>query len=152
MKLSKKWPILLLLLPCALTATELSDATRKAVWLGFSQLDFGYEEFTGDDSTANREEGLIPGITAGASVTQGRWFAATDISAWSGNVDYHGPVETKTGEEISDWNVLAGKEIYQKGSGEIGLFAGFGYRNWERDIQPTATASGRGCVKTQCGV
>lgn len=132
----------MLLSPCVLSAAERPDATQKTVWLGFSLLDFDYEEFTGNDATANREEGLLPGVTAGASVTRGRWFAATGISAWSGNVHYDGPVETNTDEEIVDWNMLAGREIYRKGRSDIGVFAGFGYRNWERDINSTDTASG----------
>jgi hypothetical protein len=142
MRLAKKCIVLWLLLPGALIATERPDARQTAVWLGFSMLNFDYEEFTDNDSTANREEGLVPGMTAGASVTRGMWFASTEISAWSGNVDYHGPVETTTDEKIIDWNLLAGREVYRKGRGEIGLFAGFGYRNWERDILSTATASG----------
>jgi hypothetical protein len=142
MKLGKKWIVLLVFFPMTLPATELLDARHTELWLGFSLLDFDYEEFHDDGSTANREEGLIPGITAGVSVTQGRWFASTGISVWSGDVDYHGPVETKTSEEIIDWNVLAGREIYRKGRGDLGLFAGFGYRNWERDIQSTSAATG----------
>ena len=142
MRSGKKWLLLLLLLPCLLSATELLDTPRTELLLGFSLLDFDYEEFHDNGSTANREEGLIPGITAGVSVTQGRWFASTGISAWSGDVDYHGPVKTKTAEEIIDWNVLAGREIYRKGRGEIGLFAGFGYHYWERDIQSTTTVAG----------
>ena len=142
MKLGNRWLVILLLLPCLLSAAENPDATQSVVWLGFSMLDFDYKEFTDNDATANREEGLIPGITAGASATRGQWFASTEISAWSGNVDYHGPVETTTDEKIIDWNALAGREVYRKEQGEIGLFAGFGYRNWERDILSTATASG----------
>ena len=100
MKLGKKWIALLVFLPGTLPAVELLDSRHTELWLGFSLLNFDYEEFLDDGSTANKEEGLIPGITAGASVTRGRWFATTGINAWSGNVDYHGPVETKTAEEI----------------------------------------------------
>jgi len=142
MKLAKEWLVLSLLLPCVLSATERPDAMQAAVWSGFSMLNFDYKEFTGNASTANREEGLLPGITAGASASRGRWFASTEISAWSGDVDYHGPVDTQTSENITDWNVLAGRALYRKDKGEIGLFAGFGYHYWERDIQSTATASG----------
>ena len=142
MKLGGKWVALLVFLPGMLPAVEQLDSRHTEIWLGFSLLDFDYEEFYDDGSTANREDGLIPGFTAGASVTRGRWFASTGISAWSGEVKYHGPVESRTDEQIIDWNVLAGREIYRKGNGEIGLFAGFGYRNWERDIQSTVTASG----------
>jgi hypothetical protein len=142
MKLAKKWFPLLVFFPMTLPAAELLDARYTELWLGFSLLDFDYEEFHDDGSTANREEGLIPGITTGVSVTQGRWFASTGISAWSGDVDYYGPVETNTSEEIIDWNVLVGNKIYRKGRGDLGLFAGFGYRNWERDIQSTSAITG----------
>lgn len=142
MKLGKKWIALLLLLPQVLCATELLNTGVTELSLGLSLLDFDYEEFYDDSSTANMEEGLIPGITSALSVTRNRWFATTNISVWSGEVDYHGPVKTKTAEEIIDWNILAGREIYLKGKNEIGLFAGFGYRNWKRDIQSIPTATG----------
>jgi hypothetical protein len=142
MRTAGKWLVLLLLLPRVLSAAEVPETVNSTAWLGVSLLDFDYEEFFDNGSSANREEGLVPGFTAGMSVARGHWFAATGISAWSGTVDYHGPVESETDEDIIDWNVLAGREIYREGGGAVGLFAGLGYRNWERDIQPTATASG----------
>jgi len=140
MKTGMLW--LLLLIPCTLFAAVPPDALHPTVWLGASLLDFDYEEYTGNPATANREKGTLPGLTTGLSVRQDHWFAETGINAWSGNVDYHGPVETRTREQIVDWNILAGREIYRRDRGAIGLLAGLGYRNWERDIHSTATASG----------
>ena len=69
MKLGKKWLVLWLLLPSVPNNAEPAEVTKIAVWSGFSLLDFDYEEFTDSDSTANSEEGLLPGIAAGVSVT-----------------------------------------------------------------------------------
>lgn len=142
MSLGGKWIAVLVLLPEVLLATELQHAIHTDFWLGLSLLSFNYEEFYDDGSTANVEEGLIPGITSGLTMSQDRWFALTSISAWSGDVDYQGPVNTNTAEKIIDWSILAGRKIYLREKSEIGLFAGFGYHNWERDIQSTPITTG----------
>jgi hypothetical protein len=134
MKLFMAWLMLLLLMPGALAAAE-TAATRTSVSLGFSALDFDYEEFPEDETRANREEGLIPGAVAGAVISRGRWFAETGIAGWSGEVDYSGPIDTDTDEDIVDWRLLAGREIFRRDKTGIGLYGGFGYRYWERDIQ-----------------
>ena len=100
MKLAKKWIALFIIFTPALHAAERLNASHTEVWLGLSQLNFDYEEFYDDGSTASMEEGLIPGITTGVSITQDSWFVSTGISLWTGDVDYHGPVESKTAEEI----------------------------------------------------
>ncbi|MGD2138125.1 MAG: hypothetical protein PVF08_07705 [Gammaproteobacteria bacterium] len=131
------------LLPASgVLAAETAAATRTSVWLGFSLLDFDYEEFFDDGSTADREEGYIPGVAAGAATVRDKWFAETVIGAWSGDVDYHGPVKSETSEDIVDWYALAGREIFRHDNAGLGLYGGFGYRNWERDIQSTPTTEG----------
>jgi hypothetical protein len=141
MRLAGTW-LASLLLPCLAMAAETSGTLQPTAWLGFSLLDFDYEEFFDNGISANREEGLIPGLTGGLSVKQGQWFAETGLRASIGTVDYHGPVESDTDEEIIDWNLLAGRELFRKDRASIGLFAGVGYHRWNRDIQSTATASG----------
>lgn len=141
MKVFISW--LLFLLPATgVLAVETAAETRTSVWLGFSLLDFDYEEFYDDGSTADREEGFIPGATAGAALTRNEWFAETGINGWSGDVDYRGPVKSQTAEDMVDWHALAGREVYRKAGTGLGLFGGFGYRYWKRDIQSTPTAAG----------
>lgn len=136
------WLLFLLLGPGVLSAGEATGATRTSVWLGFSLLDFDYEEFYDDGTSADREEGLIPGAVAGAAASRNKWFAETGVTGWSGDVDYHGPVKSETAEDIVDWHALAGREVYRAGDAGLGLFGGFGYRYWERDIQSTPAATG----------
>lgn len=110
--------------------------------LAFSVLDFDYTETFDDGSTADYETGLLPGVSLGLSIARDRLFAETTLSAWSGNVGYHGPADTVTGEDLLEWNVLAGAEVYRHTATSIALYAGAGFRYWERGIRSTTTLSG----------
>ncbi len=134
-------PLLICLLAPGPTLANTSSA-NIAGWIAFSVQDFDYTETFDDGSTANYEAGLIPGINLGLSLRRDRLFAETALSAWSGNVGYHGPMDTITGEDLLDWNVLAGAEVYRHGSTATSIYAGAGYRYWERDILSTATLNG----------
>jgi hypothetical protein len=111
-------------------------------WIAFSALDFDYTETFDDGSVADTENGLIPGVNLGLSLSQDRLFAETALSAWSGNVGYHGPADTVTAEDLLDWNLLAGAKIYRHTSTAVDVYAGAGYRYWERGIRSTSTLSG----------
>jgi hypothetical protein len=140
-KISGCLPVLLcLLFPGVVSANPGNTAVTG--WLAFSVQDFDYTETFDDGSTADYETGLIPGINLGLSLSQDRLFAETVVSAWSGNVGYHGPADTVTGEDLLDWSLLAGAEVYRHTATAVDVYAGAGYRYWERDIQSTATLSG----------
>ncbi len=121
-----------------------ADPVDKPVagWVAFSVLDFDYTETFDDGSVADTENGLIPGVNLGLSLSQDRLFAETALSAWSGNVGYHGPADTVTGEDLLDWSLLAGAKVYRHTSTAVDVYAGAGYRYWERGIRSTATLSG----------
>ncbi|MDH3560181.1 MAG: hypothetical protein OEN52_04415 [Gammaproteobacteria bacterium] len=134
-------PVLLGLVFPGSASPNPGDST-VAGWVAFSVQDFDYTETFDDGSIADTEAGLLPGVNLGLSIERNRVFAETALSAWSGNVGYHGPADTVTGEDLLDWNLLAGAEVYRHTATTVAVYAGAGYRYWERDIQSTATLSG----------
>jgi hypothetical protein len=114
-----------------------------SVWLGATALDFDYEEFDGQDDSLDREDGWMPGVTAGASLTGDRWFVESSLLWSSGVVDYHSPdVDSKTDEEILNLEALAGTPLFASDRQRVSLVAGAGHRKWQRDIRSTPTALG----------
>jgi len=142
MKMMNRGILACLLLACPGPVLSTTDELGMDYWLAFSVQDFDYTETFDDGSTADSEAGLIPGVNLGLSLWQDRLFAETTLSAWSGNVGYHGPADTVTGEDLLDWNVLAGAEVYRHTSTAVDVYAGAGYRYWERGIRSTTTLSG----------
>ena len=132
---------LLVLMP-ALTRAGDDGAMHLDAWLGAGVTDFDYEEFD-QGVSLDREEGYLPGLNAGLRLARGRMFAETALEAWSGDVDYaSATVITTTDEDILDWNVIAGRDLFAQADQRLGLYAGLGYRHWQRDIRSTPTASG----------
>jgi hypothetical protein len=81
-------------------------------------------------------------------VSWGAAFAESGICYHSGDVRYDGqtqsglPVTTRTDEDIVDGSALAGVQFaLTRGFGSA-VFAGAGYRNWQRDIRSTRSATG----------
>ena len=118
------------------------DETRSSLWLAFSLMDFDYEEFLPGGMTANREDGTLPGISAGVALSRERVFAGSRLGFWSGRADYRGPEDSRTDEDIVDWQASAGLRLYRDARVEAGVYTGGGYRRWERDIRSTPTAAG----------
>ncbi len=115
---------------------------RLDAWLGAGVMDFDYEEFD-QGASLDREEGYLPGVSAGLRLARGRMFAETALEAWTGGVDYASATEiTTTDEDILDWNVMAGRDLFAQADQRLGLYAGLGYRHWQRDIRSTPTAFG----------
>ena len=116
--------------------------------IGAAVLDFGYQEFSDSGKLLNREDGPIPGLVASLSRSRDRWLLAGDFSYHAGDVTYNGqtntgvPITTRTDQKIVDMAVRA--EYWQATTGGLNyaLYLGAGYHRWERDIQPTRTASG----------
>ncbi|HUT41615.1 MAG TPA: hypothetical protein VM011_09765 [Gammaproteobacteria bacterium] len=121
---------------------EDDGAMRLDAWLDAGVMDFDYEEFD-QGASLDREEGYLPGVSAGLRLAQGRMFAETALEAWTGDVDYASATEiTTTDEDILDWNILAGRDLFAQADQRLGLYAGLGYRHWQRDILSTPTAFG----------
>ncbi|MBT8121654.1 MAG: hypothetical protein KJO10_03880, partial [Gammaproteobacteria bacterium] len=97
-----------------------------------------YEETNGS-ILLDRETGVLPGIMAGVRLTQEAWYAEVDVSWWSGRVDYNSFVPpvlaSNTDEDIFNTTLIAGRELWHSGQTDAGLYAGLGYREWQRNIR-----------------
>ena len=132
---------LLLLYP--LTAVSGVKESNKYAWLGFTALNFDYEEFDDLGISLDREDGVLPGISLGLGAESGSWFAEAGFIWHSGSVDYYSPsVTSKTDEDILDIGLSTGVWIFNSESLRAGFLAGVGSREWQRNIRSTATASG----------
>lgn len=136
------WPLLVLSI-CTLPALAGDNSVATSAWLGLTGTAFDYEEFDDQGDSLDREEGWLPGIKAGVNLEYGKWFVETGLWWSAGNVDYTSPrADTTTDEDIRNLEILAGTWFFSVDRLRVGLIAGGGYREWRRDILPTATASG----------
>lgn len=132
---------------CILALASLSARAADAVqqldaWLAGGITDFDYAE-TENAIELDREEGLLPGLDAGLHLAQGALFAEGALSITGGPVDYRSAsVASRTDEMILDAGVIAGFTALEHDRTRLALFAGAGYRHWERGIRSTATAFG----------
>ena len=139
----KQLCLILLLSICPLLAMADASSIATSVWLGATVMEFDYEEFDDQDDSLDREDGVLPGVNAGASIEGDRWFVESGL-LWSyGRVDYHSPEDdSETDEQILNLEVIAGTPMFASGRQQVSLVAGAGYRNWQRDIYSTPTANG----------
>jgi hypothetical protein len=139
----KQLCLILLLSICPLLAMADASSIATSVWLGATVMEFDYEEFDDQDDSLDREDGVLPGVNAGASIEGDRWFVESGL-LWSyGRVDYHSPEDdSETDEQILNLEVIAGTPLFASGRQQVSLVAGAGYRNWQRDIYSTPTANG----------
>lgn len=134
--------LLLVLTPVALTA----DAHEFT--LGPSLQSFHYKEFPDNERLRNREDGLLPGVTAGLRFAPGAWRIRLAGSYHGGNVDYDGatssgnPHQTDTDTDIFDVIATGGYSFALGDSVTVAPYAGAGYRYWRRDILPNRGVSG----------
>jgi len=116
--------------------------------IGASVLNFGYKEFNDSGKLLDREDGNIPGFALRLSHVRKQLLFAGDVSYHGGDVVYDGqtntgiPITTRTGEKIVDMAVRTEYWQATPGGFNYALYAGAGYRRWERDIRPTRTAAG----------
>lgn len=114
------------------------------LWLGLSVMDFQYKEYSDQGDLLDREDGPIPGLRMGLNFQQGDLLFNIDATTHAGTVDYDGqtqngtPHKTLTHESIRELTASLGRRL-----GETGvLYVGAGYRQWDRDIQPSGGVSG----------
>ena len=142
-------PLLLVLLSLGVLLTETVNAGEaSSISLGPSALSFRYKEFPDNERLRNREDGLLPGVTAGLRLAPGSWRVRLAGSYHGGKVDYDGatqsgsPHKTETGTDIFDVMVTAGYSFAVGGSVTLAPYLGAGYRYWRRDILPNAGVRG----------
>lgn len=127
-------------------------ATEKPVTqhinLGFALKDFGYKEFSDQNTLLDREDGWIPGISGAYSLKNDRYSLDIGLIYLNGNVVYDGqtqggiPHKTKTNEQIIDTTVSLRFLDVIKLPNPSSLYIGLGFREWQRDILPTSTVLG----------
>jgi len=116
--------------------------------IGAAVLNFGYKEFSESGKLLDREDGNIPGAMLRFSHPRKPFLFAGEVSYYGGDVVYDGqtntgiPITTRTGERIVDTAVRAEYWEATPAGFNYALYAGAGYRRWERDIRPTRTAAG----------
>jgi Autotransporter beta-domain len=116
--------------------------------LGPSALSFHYKEFPDDERLRNREDGLLPGVSAGLRFAPGSWRIRLAGSYHGGSVEYDGatssgrPHRTDTDTDIFDFLATGGYSFAMGGSVTLAPYIGAGYRYWRRDILPNRGVSG----------
>lgn len=136
-------PLLALLTPLGVSA---QPQNGRALAIAGSVLHFSYQEFDDSGALLDREYGYIPGFVLGLSQTSDRWVFAGDIAYHGGDVSYEGqtnsappiPVNTRTVQNIADFAMRTEYWIHSR----YAFYLGAGYHHWDRNIQPTTTASG----------
>lgn len=132
----------------AVSAFASNRPVSENISLGFALQDFGYKEFSDQNTLLDREDGLIPGISGAYSRQTGKYSLDINFSYLKGNVVYDGqtqggiPLKTKTNEQITDTSISLGILDALKLAKPSTLYFGFGYREWRRDILPTGTVLG----------
>jgi hypothetical protein len=128
-----------------------ADSARTVEWqgrIGLSVMEFGYKEFSADGHLLDREAGVLPGVAAALTRTQGYWFTEGELSYYSGQALYYGqtqsgaPFDTRTGENIQDYELRAGRWFGMRADSDLGIYAGLGYRRWARDIHSRSDVNG----------
>ncbi|MCU7851054.1 MAG: hypothetical protein KZQ80_02455 [Candidatus Thiodiazotropha sp. (ex Monitilora ramsayi)] len=139
-----KQPLLILALavfPPFLPADD--NGLFDSVRFGFATFDFDYEEFDDNGLSLDWEDGLLPGLDAGAAIVRERWRFDASLLWLSGVVDYGSPAaSSKTDTDILNLELTAGYGFYTTERQNLSLVAGAGYRKWWRNIRSTPTANG----------
>lgn len=118
------------------------------VSIGIALQDFGYKEFSDQNTLLDREDGWIPGISGAYSQQTDKYSLDIGFTYIKGNVVYDGqtqggiPLKTKTNEQIIDTSISLGILDTLKLVKPSILYFGFGFREWQRDILPTGTVLG----------
>ncbi|MCU7812157.1 MAG: hypothetical protein KZQ77_13100 [Candidatus Thiodiazotropha sp. (ex Notomyrtea botanica)] len=137
--------LILILILAVSPLSSLADNTRliDTVRLGLAVLDFEYEEFDDRGPSLDWEDGLLPGLDAGAAIVREQWRFDASLLWLSGVVDYGSPAEdSKTDTDILNLELTAGYGFYTTERQNLSLIAGAGYRKWWRNIRSTPTANG----------
>ncbi|MEJ2593231.1 MAG: hypothetical protein P8178_17910 [Candidatus Thiodiazotropha sp.] len=136
--------LILSILPLTLPAAA-PDAAAGSFRLGLTAHAFDYEEYDDRDNSLDRERGLLPGLSIGATLERERWLVEGSLRYCAGEVDYtSAAVDSKTDEAILDLQLTGGVRLYREASQGLSLLAGAGYRRWSREIHSTATVDGLG--------
>ena len=116
--------------------------------IGFSVMNFNYEEFKENGQLFNREDGIVPGIKIGMQKNFKQNFILTTFSYHLNDVNYQGEtqagkqIKTRTDEKIYNLAFQFGHQFKKTYHIFPQLYAGLGYFQWQRDIRSTTTTFG----------
>ena len=117
--------------------------------LGLALQDFGYKEFSNQNTLLDREDGWIPGISGAYSQQTDKYSLDIGLTYLKGKVVYDGqtqggtPHKTHTNEQIIDVSISLGfRDVIKNLPKPSVLYFGLGYREWQRDILPTNNVLG----------
>jgi len=136
------------LLSEATSAAERRFFDALSTTLGASLMNLDFKEFDQQDDRLVRESGWLPGVEAGLAARKHRAQARFRVSHYRGDVDYDGQtqsgvqIDSTTDEKIWDFSASAAYRLSSPIPPELYLYAGAGYRHWNRDIQSVRFVSG----------
>jgi hypothetical protein len=116
--------------------------------LGVSLINFEYEEVDDSGRVLDKESGTFPELNLSLKLESEQWFISAELRYLEGTADYTAypvskpPLESTTEEEIADFSLLFGVKKEFSNAATLAVYGGLGFRNWARDIQSTASASG----------
>ena len=137
--------LLALLFPLSVSAQSVSSTE---VSISGSLMHFDYQEFSDYGKQLDREEGYLPGLALGMSQSYEQWLFAGNLDLHRGDTAYTGytnsgiPINTTTRQNIAGLSLQAEYWLNSVQDGDFAVYFGAGYRQWERDILSTTTASG----------
>lgn len=140
--------IFLIVLGYVDTTTAGSANTKSESYLGLSLLDMTYKEFDDSGVLLDREDGVIPGFVLRHKSKKNNIFTDLSYSYHSSDVEYDGqtqsgiPAKTRSDAHIYEFQFKIGKELDNKNQNTFDIYAGLGYRFWQRNIRSTFIASG----------
>ena len=115
--------------------------------VGFSFLEFHYEEFSDNNHSLNQEYGTLPGITFAISRALDPWLLKATMSYHADDVAYDGqtqsgfPVVSRSDADIFDAAFYLEKHLETLTSVDA-IYGGIGYHYWRRHIHATRTDNG----------
>jgi hypothetical protein len=140
------WCRLFFILFCQLYGSKTFSSAFLDV--GFSLVDFDYQEFADNGRLLNHETGKLSGAVIYFAQTSPIGNLVAALSSYSNEVDYQGrtqsgfPVRTRTKENNLDFSLQVERPFQVANQGGYYLYGGLGYHRWDRAIQSTATAYG----------
>jgi len=111
-------------------------------------MNFDLREFNRQDDELVQESGWLPGVEATVSAEMDQLTAHLRAAYYAGDIDYDGQtqsgaaIESSSDQKIQDISALAAYRLPFTSTPRTSLYAGGGYRHWQRDIQSVGSISG----------
>ena len=127
---------------------ERDGGATIAASIGAGLMHFQFEEFDRQDRRLVKEAGWLPGLEGSLGVRQQAVSLAVDVGYYAGDVDYDGqtssgvPIDSSTDQRIFEASINAACELPLGLPPRVSVYAGGGYRHWDRDIASVGAVSG----------